>query len=385
MSETGVDVIVAVHETVRPVARAVASALDGNQVPVRVIVIAHNTPKAGVRRALGKWADDPRVLLTEVQDGIRSPAGPMNHGLSLATATFTSLLGSDDELQGGALDRWVEIAEDPGGKSDFVIANRLEPDGTWAASPPVRVGRRRRLEAAADRLSYRAAPLGLLRRSVFGELRFSEGVPTGEDVAYSAAIWFSGAAIAFAFGSPGYQVNADQAERITTTARSVSSALSWLPAALSPEQPWMRFRSGRVAFLVKVLRENMRDVLAAQLTSGSWTPQAQRELVDALAEVRRADQRAFLYLSRAESRLLRELMSRRVSAAEARRLLEASRQIRSRDALIPEDPLLVFSRQAPLRYHVASWVLRRSGALSHGPSRGGDSAGSPAGAAVGAD
>lgn len=352
-----VEVVIATHQVERPVARAISSVLGANKVPARVIVVAHNIPASAIENSLGQWASDPRVMLTELRDGIPSPAGPMNKGLELATAPFVSILGSDDELEPQALDRWVALAEDPKNRADFVVANRLEPDGTWSAAPPVRIGRRTRLRGVADRLSYRAAPLGLLRRSSLGVLRFDENVPTGEDVVFSAQIWFSGARVTFAYGPPGYRVHADQQDRVTTTARSVRDDLRWLPTVLTSTHPWMQETKSRTSLLVKILRHNIVDAVAAQIEQ-NWTHQAQVEMARALRLIQRTEPRAFRYLSIPEYRLLTNIMKGSPDSSWVEVLLERTRNTRSLSSLISANPLRSFSSQAPFRYHLAGLALR---------------------------
>lgn len=360
MSSPTVDVIIAVHQSERPIARAVASVLEGNQTPIRVLVVAHNIAPHKIREALGIWAQDPRVAVLELRDGISSPSGPMNFGYDAASAPFTTLLGSDDELQPGAIDRWVSVAEHPKVKADFVIANRQEPGGECAPSPPVRIGRRNHLRGAKDRLAYRAAPLGLLRRSKFGDLRFDEGVPTGEDIAFSAVMWFSGASISFAYGTPGYLVHADQEERVTTTTRSVDAELSWIKDVLDPDQPWMADASSRRALLVKILRQNIPDAVRSRLPE-QWDLAADQQLREKVRKIWRIDSAAFGSLSRAEWNLMRALMRGETPAQELQKLLAARGRIRSVDGLIPHDPLKIFASQAPLRFHMAGAALVKEG------------------------
>lgn len=360
MSSPIVDVIVPVHQTERPTARAIASVLEGNRTPVRVLVVAHNVSGLEVRRSLGVWAEDPRVVVRELSDGISSPSGPMNFGFDSASAPFTSRLDSDDELQPGAIDRWVSIAEDPEVKADFVIANRQEPGGEYAPSPPVRIGRRNHLLGTRDRLAYRAAPLGLLRRSKFGDLRFDEGVPTGEDIVFSATMWFSDARISFAFGEPGYLVHADQAERVTTTSRSIDAELSWMEDVLDPGQPWMADASSRRALLVKILRQNIPDAVRNRLP-GQWDLTADHQLREHVRKIWRIDPEVFGYLSRAEWNLMRALMRGATPVLELQELLAARGRIRSVDSLVPHDPMKIFASQAPLRFHMAGAALVKKG------------------------
>lgn len=353
-----VDVVIAVHDASRPIARSVASVLENNRSLIRVIVVAHNLPIGKIQAALGQWADDERVVLVHLQDGVPSPSGPMNLGFDAATAPFVTLLGSDDTFEPGTLDRWLAIARAEG--ADFVIANRQEPDGVYAPSPPVRIGRRNRLNGAKDRLSYRAAPLGLMRRSKFGHLRFPQGVPTGEDVPFSSHIWFSGARISFAFGSPGYLVHADQEQRATTDPRPVEDSLRWLATTLDPTQPWMRRAADRTSLLVKILRQNIPDVARAHLPD-IWDEAARSQMRQAILAIHSADTRAFDYLSRADWDLIETLRAGEATEATVTALLAKRGDIRSVDALIPHRPHLLFASQAPLRTHLAARALVSAG------------------------
>ncbi len=349
-----VDVIVPVHDATRPLRRCVSSILMGTAADVRALVVAHNVSEHEVRRALGGLAKDPRVAVFPLDDAHPGPSTPKNHGLSLATADFVSFVDSDDALDPGALDRWLQIAKRE--HADFVIANRREPDGSNAASPPVRIGRRNGLEGVKDRLSYRAAPLGLLRRSRFGELRFPQGVPTGEDVPFSAGIWFSGARISFAFGPPGYVVHDDQPERATTAQRPVWELLRWLDPALNAEAPWMQRRADRVALVVKLLRQNLPDTARA-LLPGGWDAEAQSRVRAAVSRLHGAAPKAFDYLSRSDWRLVVALGSRATSEEQVAALLRDRQKLRSLRALLPHRLALTFARQSPLRFHLATKCL----------------------------
>ena len=360
MNAPVVDVIIAVHLAERPIARAVSSVLNGNEVAVRALVIAHNIDAEKIRESLGDWAQDPRVEVLELRDGVPSPSGPMNLGYDVATAPFVALLGSDDELQPGTLDRWVKIAQDPLAPADFVLANRERPGGLIMPSPPVRVGRRHNLNGARDRLAYRAAPLGLMRRSKFGHLRFPQAVPTGEDIPFSATIWSSKAKFTFAFGRPGYRAHADQKQPTTTTTkRPVAASLLWLDQILDPAAPWAKQREFRQSLIIKVLRQNIPDVARGRLPEG-WDKQAKAQMRQALLKIRDAEPRAFAYLSRPDWNLIRALGSGNASAEELSELLDARAKVRSLDAVLPRDLGLALSRQGPLRMHLAAIALSRS-------------------------
>ena len=357
-TEIEVDAVIPVHRADRPVARAVASLFEGNKTKTRAIVIAHNIDVAVIEKALGSWADDPRVLVSNLEDHIPSPSGPMNHGFDLATAPFTTLLGSDDTLEPGAIDRWVTIANDAKNPADFVIANRSETSGITAAVPPVRAGRRVWLDGAKDRLSYRAAPLGLLRRATFGKLRFPQGVFSGEDIEFSNHLWFSGANIAFAFGSPGYLVHEDQSVRVTTTLRSINDEFIWAGSVLDMSKPWMRSKHDRQAFIVKMLRKNVIDAVRNRV-SDEWDLTAARQMQELLIQVFDMEPDAFGFLSKSEAELIAALLRGEQDSSHLESLLGAALNVRSVGSLLPVMMRNLFSAQAPLAYHLAGRTLVR--------------------------
>ncbi|HWV49073.1 MAG TPA: glycosyltransferase family A protein, partial [Microbacterium sp.] len=128
-----VDVIVAVHDPARPIERAVASVLTSDSV-AKVIVVCHNIPIDPIRARLGSIAGDERVHLEELQDGTRSPAGPFNRGLDIADGAFVSVMGSDDEVEPGAIDAWRRAAAQQ--EADVVMAPLRHAAGARVPTPP---------------------------------------------------------------------------------------------------------------------------------------------------------------------------------------------------------------------------------------------------------
>ncbi|WP_371173748.1 glycosyltransferase family 2 protein [Buchananella felis] len=354
-----VDVVIAVHRAERPIARAVASVLTGNSTPTRAIVVAHNIEPALIQQSLGEWAQDPRVLLLSHMDGIASPAGPMNAGFDAATAEFVSLLGSDDTFEPGTIDRWVEWANAPDGPFDYVLANRVEPDGTNAPTPPVRLNRRKHLDGVRDRLVYRMSALGLIRRTALGEQRFPEGVPTGEDILFATRFWFGGFKVAFAFGPPGYLVHDDQKVRATTTDRPVGEDLKYLDELLAPTQPWMRNKAQRRSLLVKLLRQNLPDVAIKRLTLG-WDEQSVAELAQKTRWVLSLDPGAAACLSRNEWALIKALSTGQSSRDQTEALVKRRSRLRSLGTILPHRCWALFHPQGPLRYQLAGSRLVRA-------------------------
>lgn len=350
-----VTVVVPVHDPSRPIHRAVSSVVSGTSTSLEVLVVAHNVSPQEIVAALRELQKDARVRVLSLQDGIRGPASPKNFGLENATGRFVSFLDSDDVFEAGAIDRWVSLADaEPW---DVVIANRTEPDGSWSASPPVRVGRRRNLKGVADRLAYRAAPFGLLRRSLVENLRFPEDVPTGEDLAFSSQIWFSQARIAFAFGAPGYRVFSDQDERATTIGRPLASDMAWLDATFNPQLPWMRDREARRSMVIKALRENIPDTVADRLPE-RWSSSDAVQMGRMVSRLVDCENSSLGFLSVREHRFVEALLDEEASGKRLSQLLKERSQLRTLGSLTPQNPLLVFASAAPLRYRLAGRALR---------------------------
>src|SRR5690606_21226288 len=86
-----------------------------------------------------------------------------------------SIIGSDDTFDDGALGAWATLADELG--SAWLMA-RLETDtGEHIPTPRTRPGRSRDLDLVLDRLAYRTAPLGLLRRRTLVDLGLLPDTP----------------------------------------------------------------------------------------------------------------------------------------------------------------------------------------------------------------
>ncbi len=348
MTSPLIDVIIAVHSASRPIARAVASVVDHTRAPVRVNVVAHNIDPEIIRTNLGEYAAHPDVRLLPFQDGIRSPAGPMNHGLDEATAPFVSVMGSDDEFAPGALDSWLGLQAQTGAST--VLARIRIVGRGYDPYPPIRMGRRqRRLDAVKDRLAYRSAPLGLVDRRRFGDLRFTEGLPSGEDLAYSAALWFTGSDVAYDLAGPPYVVNDDVDDRVTFAPRSVAEDFAFLDAIQA--QPWFRAlgRRGRTALVVKIVRVHLFDAILARIRSEEGLPAHQAGLRQVIHRLRAWSPTAFRLLARVDRAVLDEALSEQPDDARMLHLLDARWNYRTVGAMLPRNPLLTLHRQAPLR------------------------------------
>lgn len=348
MTELEVDVTIAVHSATRPIARAVGSILDHTRAAVRVNVVAHNIDPGVIRTNLGDYADHSQVRLLPFADGIRSPAGPMNHGLSMSTAPFVSILGSDDEFAPGALDSWLSVQRETGATT-VIPKIWLEGRGN-DPYPPVRTGRRHRnLDAVRDRLSYRSAPLGLIDRNRFGDLRFAEGLPSGEDLSFSSELWFTGTAIAYDLFGPAYVGHEDATDRVTAEPRRVTEDFAFLDAIETSHWfPKLR-RPQRTALAVKILRVHFFDAMAARLNGPEGLTPHREELKDVIHRLQQWSPQAMSLLARADRAVIELVFVENADIERMRYLLDARWNYRTLAGALPRNPFLALHRQAPFR------------------------------------
>lgn len=358
MSTPIVDVIIAVHSANRPIARAVASILHHTKAPVRVIVVAHNIESAIIREQLGSFASHPQLRLLSYKDDFPSPAGPMNHGLSHSTAPFICLLGSDDEFCPGAIDSWLNIQSET--NAEVVISRIIFDDGRIDPYPPTRWGHRsRRLDGVKDRLPYRSAPLGLVSRNHFSHLRLTEELLSGEDLAYSLTLWFTANHIAYDLSNFGYLIRDDAEDRVTHTARSVDLDFAFVDAI--EELPWFQAANMavRTAITVKLIRIHFFDAMKARLFSELDLDTLREPLRSISERILELSPVAKKLLSRADIAVLELLRSSNSTFQEVSAALNARRRYFSLAALVTQDPLRIFHRQAPLRTLAAGYLAQR--------------------------
>lgn len=319
-----IDVIVPVHTTARPVARAVASALDGTRARVRVLVVCHDVEPTLIRDAIGA---DPRVELLSHRDGVRSPAGPLNAGLRAVEAQYFAKLDSDDTLQTGALDTWLEIARRR--EAEIVMPRMLWPGAI--PTPPLRPRRRALVDPLADRLAYRTSTMGLIARRLAGAAAATEGLVTGEDIAPSLRLWFSGARIAWAGNAPAYIVHDDGDERATAR-RRIADTLAFVPSVVDDDDLRAKPDPQRAAMAAKLLRVHVFGAIAAQ--RGGWTTSERALLAGAVRQLGRFGDGAGA-LSRADLRLLTLAASESSSSDELGRAAAARRRRLHPRTLLP--------------------------------------------------
>ena len=348
MTRPDVDVTIAVHSASRPIARAVASIVDHTTADVRVNVVAHNIDPEVIRANLGSYAQHPSVRLLSLADGVHSPAGPMNHGLDLSDAPFVSVMGSDDELAPGALDSWLALQRATGAST--IIARVLLGARGADPYPPVRRGRRtRRLSARKDRLAYRSAPLGLVSRERFPDLRFTEGLASGEDLAYSATLWFTGRDVAYDRTGPAYLVNDDATDRVTSAPRPVHDDFAFLDAIEA--HPWFGRlgRADRRALAVKILRVHFFHAVLARTRVPEGIAAHRADLLAVLARLEASAPGVTSLLARADRSVIDELEREQPDPVAILHFIDARWNYRTVAAMLPRNPLLALHRQSPFR------------------------------------
>ncbi|MBC9927535.1 MULTISPECIES: glycosyltransferase [unclassified Leucobacter] len=360
MTDLLVDVTIAVHSSTRPIARAVGSVLDNTAAAVRVNVVAHNIDPEVIRANLGDYADDPRVRLLALTDNIPSPAGPMNFGFEHSTAPFVSLMGSDDELAPGAIDSWLALQKETG--AEAVLARIQLATGRTDPYPPVRAGRRSRaLDGRKDRLAYRSAPLGLIDRRRFGDLRLSVGLPSGEDLNYSLTLWFTGKRLAYDLNGPAYVINDDAGDRVTSAPRPLAEDFAFLDELES--LPWFTQASKpeRTAIAAKLIRIHIFDAVLARTRSGEALAENRADLLALLDRFERIAPKVTRLLSRADRAVFSDLQSLESTPESIALRLDARHLYLSVPTLLTSNPMFALHRQAPFRTLFAGYRILNRG------------------------
>lgn len=351
-----VDVVIANHDIRRPVVRAVASVLTA-RVPVLVTVVAHHLPGEEMRTALGSFADDPRVRVLEFSDGIHSPAGPMNYGMTSGSAPFVMLLGSDDFLESGAIDSWVKTAEASG--SDYLIAPQRHQRGALLRDPLTRRGRISGLDIGRDRLAYRLALFGLIRRSYFDSLgiMLTEGVATGEDIELSLGLMARGGVVTYDTGLPAYVLSDDVEGRVTMTSRPAARDLDALIRLRT--RPWLAELgpTARTAVAVMMARFIVVPAVLRRPLVDEWNLEDLETVAVIVEWLRRLDPHRLNSVSLADRRVLDAASAHDAATlvASAERHVHGARWTRAMTA----SPTAILATDSPLRRSILLMATAR--------------------------
>lgn len=204
-------IVVPVHQLDRPIRRAIDSVL--RCADADVIVVAH-----GLDADVLSLPDDPRIQVVNVPDGVGFPGVAFNAGVRAATAQWVGIMGSDDWFEVGALESMLSRLDQDSAdgvlaplRHDTKATNDLNPV-TW---------RQKNLRARQDRMFYRTAPLGLYRREILQDARYSfdESTHSGEDAVMSARLWSNQKHLSYYWDDPAYVVGSDAGSRVTTVQR----------------------------------------------------------------------------------------------------------------------------------------------------------------------
>ncbi|MGW6174598.1 glycosyltransferase family 2 protein [Arthrobacter sp. NPDC055138] len=354
------EIVIAVHTADRPVRRAVESVLAAAPGRVGAVVVCHNMDPGPVREQLAGLPETVRLL--ELADAIPSPAGPFNYGLDQARAGFVGIMGSDDTLEPGAVSAWLDTARATGATA--VIAPLRYRGGPRILTPRARVVRGPLVDPLRDRLAYRTAPLGLVRRDALSRLglRLSRGLRTGEDLEFGLRLWFSGEKIAYPAHAPAYLVGQDADERVTSAVlplgsqfQDVTSLVSgaWFPALPAAQ---------REAIAVKLLRGHVISAAVRRGARFGWGAEDRQAISAVVRSLTAAAPGAPRLLSAPDERLLlvlRDAVSDGEISAELRRRADAGALQRT----FTRRWLTNLRREAPLRTNLNSLVFTAASRL----------------------
>ena len=343
-SSPAVDLIIAAHDPEREVGRAVASVLDGAGSDVRVTVVAHGKPASDFSATLADVIEDSRVRVVEFADGVRSPAGPFNHGFAIADAEFVAIMGSDDFLEPGAITAWLARARETG--TDYLMPQLRNQDGAPWRDPLTRPRRHDHLDVVRDRLAYRAAPLGLIRRSLLRSTPLTEGLATGEDIDLGLRLVAGESSVAVAVGLPAYVIGADAPQRITLEPRAAAEELRAL--LLVTAQPWILALSParRRAMAIKLWRLNLIPGVVAR-ADAQWSDADLAALATSAAALRALAPTAEASLSASE-----RWVADAAAAATGPAIIQGvgrARAARPLDRLRTRNPLRILGTDTPVR------------------------------------
>lgn len=339
-----IDIVIPVHNTSRPIERAVSSVVAAQHSRTRAIVVCHNIEASRIAERLGGLAQHDRVTLIELADGIYSPAGPLNAGLAHAEAEYVGFLGSDDEIMPAALEAWAEeLAERP----TLLIGQIIVERSGRVMTPTPRPGRYKALDPVADLLNMRSAPVGvLIERAFLSDAScpgFREGYRTGEDIALGIYLWNYADRIAYSRRSDGYYGHEDEPDRVTGGTISLEDVVRPVREAL--ELPVLRAlpRRRRQAIGAKLMRHQLQ-YWRTGLAQGVLDANALRLVSELVGQLMSFAPGVRGFFSRADVRAI-DAVQRQDSAALEAALARADVTHYSRK-LIPCNPLRALAPEA---------------------------------------
>lgn len=329
---SAVEIVIPVHNSSRPIERAVRSILASKAKSLTVTVVCHNLSSSEVLIKLQSLQQDARLQLLGFSDGVPSAAGPRNFAIAKSTADYLAFLDSDDEFEAGALDAWIsELRED----TELHIG-QLSSDGAGRiAAPAPRSGRLTGLHPVADLLNYRTAPMGaLISRSLITRSdspRYRDGLTIGEDIALGAFLWNYSAKTTFSRYGGGYRIHEDGADRVTGGLPKVAVVLQPVQDALQvPALQALPLRN-RQALAAKLLRYQVLEFVKGRVGLGPLDQDAAEVIADTIAGLLRFAPGALGYFDRYDARSIDALRARDMArfSAAAKKAEAAPHQLKA--------------------------------------------------------
>lgn len=362
---TRVEVIIACHTPQRPVGRAVASILEGNGEHSSVAVVCHNRDPEEIAAVIAPEHRE-HVRFLEHRDEHRSASGPFNAGMASSTAEFVAIMGSDDTLAPGAVESWLAVQERTG--ADFVITRLALGDaGSGVPTPAARMHRDGLVDLVADRLSYRSAPLGLMRRAMLLRTgaQLVEGATIGGDVGMVTQLMAT-CPTAYDRCGPPYVIGEDAGDRVTYVVRPMREQLGFFPDLF--EADWYRHLpvAARRAIGVKVLRIHVFGAVFYRDDVTIWTREERFALAEITARVITGAPGCLAPLSRADRDLVDACLDPSVNAAVLVQAALARRRHGRPATLLPRSLGHLLDREAPLRFMASSLAVRHLPRLHSG-------------------
>lgn len=354
-----IDVVIPVHDSSRPLQRAVDSLMEsGLTIPteLRINVVSHNIAASEIEAILSDEVRD-KVRILELADGEPSPAGPFMFGITSATGEYVSIMGSDDSLEPGALRAWLDVAQ--AGDLSAVIPPERHAAGNKVATPPIRPFHTGNLHPLKDRLAYRTAPLGLIRRSAVARLGLDmpPRLRNGSDQLFGLKLWFSGERIGYARRAPKYVVGADAKSRVTFTVRPAVEDLRAISELFA--DGWTRAQSLRVrrAIVAKSVRVHVFSAALLRSNDDRWTEDDRRYIAEMLIGAESLAPGYLRVLSLADRGLVDALLQGTVASSALRALLKARSRFGHPATILTRDIRGLLASDGPIRFMVAAKLL----------------------------
>lgn len=330
-----IQIIIRVHDTNRPLQRAIASVLSYEK--ASVLIVAHGIPASSI-----PVPESDRITFAEAPSGWGFPGVSSNAGVQAATADFIGLLDSDDYFEPGALEalhkRFLEDNAD-----GVIIPRRTE--GKQRSLLPVTL-RTKKLRADKDRLFYYTAPFGLYKREVLQNpaLAFDETVRTGEDIGTSGLLWTGGLNVSHYPGDPAYVVTDDASAR-ATSGGEVKTRLAAIDNVLSGRRLAHLSKGEKNAWAIKVIRVN---ILSGVLGGTPLSAEDREALASTVDRLLWFAPRALEVLSQADRDTLTHALIGVEQPSEPRNASLAQKLHRARQSL-PRKPWYALHRESNLR------------------------------------